>query len=119
MDVLKSQLARISEQLKGLSASQKMLAGALVTIMVMTLLFWGNVAGKAEMETLLETSLSPADLNQITSRLKMQGIAYQVTGDRIVVPTDKKYEVIADLGFAQLLPQDTASTFDQIVAKLS
>ena len=54
MDFLKSQLDRIQQQLAGLNASQKMLTGSLIVIMVMTLFYWGRYAGSPEMEPLLD-----------------------------------------------------------------
>ncbi len=57
MDLFKAQLERISRQLSGLSASQKMLAGTLVAIMVMTLILWGRYAAEPEMRALMDRAL--------------------------------------------------------------
>ena len=47
MDFLKTQLARIQQQLGGLTASQRMLSGTLVVIMVMTLYWWTRYASSS------------------------------------------------------------------------
>ena len=44
MDFLKAQFTRIQEQLSGLTATQKMLVFCLLTIMVMTLMWWSHWA---------------------------------------------------------------------------
>ncbi|HEY8668985.1 MAG TPA: flagellar M-ring protein FliF C-terminal domain-containing protein, partial [Tepidisphaeraceae bacterium] len=119
MDFLKSQIARIQLQLNGLSASQKMLTATLVTIMVMTLLWWGRYAGTAEMEPVLDQAFSSEDISRITMQLAARGIQYKVAGDKVLVPSDRKIEVLADLGYQQLLPRDTKNGFDEIVKQMS
>src|SRR5438477_10450467 len=103
MDFVKAQLNRIQEQLGGLNASQKMLTGALVAIMVMTLVWWGRYAGQPEMEPVLNQAFSEGEISQITTELTKKGIAHSVSGGRVLVPVEKKMEVLADLGYAQLL----------------
>src|SRR5580700_5276673 len=119
MDLLKAQLARLSQQFAALSASQRMLAVALVAIMGMTLFWWTHYAGEAEMVPLLNQSFSQTDMSQITARLAAKDINYTVSGDRIMVPADRNIEILADLGFAHLLPMKTDEGFDDIVAKMS
>src|SRR5436190_9466663 len=120
MDFLKNQAQKIQQQLAGLTASQKMLTAALVVIMVMTLLYWGRYAGTAEMEPLLDQAFNPQDVSRITAQLKAKGISYSVSGpDRILVSADRKMEALADLAYARLLPRNTETGFDQMVAKLS
>ncbi|HEX8340845.1 MAG TPA: flagellar M-ring protein FliF C-terminal domain-containing protein [Tepidisphaeraceae bacterium] len=119
MDALKQQLLRIQQQLAGLSASQKMLTGSLIVIMVMTLFSWARFAGSSEMATLIDAPVSAEDLGAIKSMLAGRGIKYEVQGDRILVPEEKRFEIIADLGYAQLLPRNETSGFEQIIAKLT
>ncbi|MCY2955395.1 MAG: hypothetical protein NTU53_25995 [Planctomycetota bacterium] len=115
MDFLKNQIVRLQEQFKTLNATQKMLAGALVAIIVMTLYGWTSFAGKAEMEPLLSQSMSSDDIGEIQKHLASSGIKYRVVGDRIEVPTDRKYEAMAML--AQDLPRETKSAFAEMIAK--
>jgi flagellar biosynthesis/type III secretory pathway M-ring protein FliF/YscJ len=119
MDFLKNQIARIRQQLSGLSASQKMLAGSLAVIMIMTLYGWGLFAGQAEMEALLNQTLTTDEMGLIQRHLASNAIKYRVVGDRIQVPSDRKYEVLAALGYADLLPRDTRNGFDEIASKIS
>src|SRR5207245_2623092 len=57
MEFLKTQLARVQEQFAQLTASQKMLAAALVVITVMSLYHWTTFAGKSEMEALFNAPM--------------------------------------------------------------
>src|SRR5690348_1119512 len=103
MDFLKSQFGRLQQQFNQLNASQKMLSVALLAIMAMTLMMWGRYAGTAEMEPLLDQDLSAEDFGRITMDLKGRGIPYTASGNRILVPADRRYEVIASLGYEQIL----------------
>jgi flagellar biosynthesis/type III secretory pathway M-ring protein FliF/YscJ len=118
MDFLKSQIARIQEQLAGLSATQKMLTVSLLAIMVMTLLWWSHWAAEPEMEPVLDQALSQEDLGQITSNLEGQGIKYKVVGDRVLVPADRKLEILSELGFNQVLPRNFDTGFDDLVKQI-
>lgn len=115
MDALKSQLLRIQEQLTGLSASQKMLTASLVAIMVMTIAIWGRFAGTAQMEPILEQSFTPADIGQMKMALGSQGIPLTVTGDRVMVPADRKYEALAVLAFNNQLPSNSYRAWDEML----
>ena len=74
MEFLKSQLARVQEQFSHLTASQKMLAAALVVITVMTLYWWTTFAGKAEMEVLFDQPMSSDQIAQAIAQLRAANI---------------------------------------------
>jgi flagellar biosynthesis/type III secretory pathway M-ring protein FliF/YscJ len=112
MDFLRSQLLRVQQQVGELSASQKMLTATLVTIMVMTLVLWTNYSSKSEMEPLLDQSLTQEDITKIRDHLSARQIKYSVVGDRVLVPSDRRSEIIADLGYSKLLPRNTSAAFD-------
>lgn len=118
MDFLKNQVQRIQQQLSSLTASQRMLTAALVAIMVMTLVYWGRYAGTAEMEPLLDQAFQPADILKIVPRLKSLSIPYDVQGDRILVAADKKWEALADVAYAKMLPRNSSTGFQEMVDKL-
>jgi flagellar biosynthesis/type III secretory pathway M-ring protein FliF/YscJ len=115
MEFLKIQVARVQQQLAGLTPSQRMLAGALVVIMVMTLLYSARYAGTAEMEPLLDQSLGADDIANISMKLDGMGIPKKVVGDKVMVPADRKYEVLALLAYDQKLPGDTSKGFAELV----
>src|SRR5687768_16126995 len=100
MDIVKNQLARIQQQLSGLTPSQKMLTAALVAIMVMTLFYWGSNAGTAEMEPVLDQPIAQKDIAPMKAQLKRVGIDAVVDGDRLLVPADRVYEAVAELAYS-------------------
>ncbi len=119
MNVLKTQIERIQQQLAGLSVSQKMLTATLVAIMVMTLFWWARYAGEPEMVVLLDMQMADVDLARIPDHLRAKGIPSKVVGKQIYVPADKHALALADLGYSRLLPKNTASAFDGILAKMN
>jgi flagellar M-ring protein FliF len=119
MDILKQQLARIQQQLGLLSASQKMLTASLVAIMVMTFIWWGKYAGVSEMEPVFNTSLSTDDLQRVRDVLRAENIDFQVAGDRILVPTEKRDDAVAVLAYQQVLPKDSSGSFEDVFSKMS
>ena len=119
MDLFKSQFERIQQQLAALTASQKMLAGALVAVMVLTLMHWGRYAGEAELAPLLAKPMTPEEVQQISRQLDTAGVKYEVSGDHILVPADKQAKLFATLGMAGALPRTTYDGFDEIIKKIS
>lgn len=120
MDFIKSQFDRIVQQLNGLNSTQKMLTAALVGLMVMTLLFWGKYAGDPEMQPVLDQAFSDEDLTRITAQLAGKGITYEVSGDKkILVPVDRKIEILSMLGYAEMLPRDMTNGFDAMIKQVT
>src|SRR5688572_9990122 len=117
MEFLKSQFARIQEQLGGLTASQRMLAGSLVVIMVMTLFWWSTYAGRSEMEAVVDQSTPREELAMMAASLDAQGIPNKIVGDRIHVPADRKIQAWGILSLGQLLPRDTHGALDAMLQR--
>ncbi len=119
MDLLKKQLDRIQQQLAGLSASQKMLTFSLLAIMVMTFLWWGKYAGTSEMEPVINQSLTADDMTNVKRVLRAESIPFEVSGDRILVNTERKEEAIAALALEQALPRDSSGSLEDVFNNMS
>ena len=119
MDVLKVQLDRIRQQLAGLSATQRMLAATLVAIMSFTLYYAVHFASTPDMSPVLDQSLSDNDVAKIDQDLQSHGIPYSVSGGRVLVPTDRKMEAVAELMYARVLPHDNESAFEELNKELN
>jgi flagellar M-ring protein FliF len=119
MDLLKSQLERIQRQLAGLNASQKMLTAALAAIMVITVVWWGKYAGEAEMTALLPQAFSPADMGRIQEHLSEKDVHFTVAGDKIMVPADRRMEILSDLTYARVMPRNMQAGFEEIIKQMS
>jgi flagellar biosynthesis/type III secretory pathway M-ring protein FliF/YscJ len=119
MEFLKAQITRIQEQLAGLSATQKMLVVSLLTIMVMTVLWWAHFAAEPEMSPILDQSLSQDELGQISQSLDAQAIPHKVVGDKVMVPADRKLEILAVLGYSQVLPRNIDEGFNEMIKQMN
>ena len=119
MDALKAQWERILQQLSALTATQKMLVAALVAVMVLTVLYWGRYAGNAEMVPVLDQTLSDDDIGPIDHQLELAGVPHSVSAGKVLVPADRKSEILANLMFARVLPQDTHSAFETMSKQLN
>jgi flagellar biosynthesis/type III secretory pathway M-ring protein FliF/YscJ len=121
MDAFKAQFERIKQQLSALTATQKMLVAALVAVMVLTMLYWGKYAGNAEMVSVLGNQvLTEDEIGPIDRQLTLSGVPHTVdsTG-KVMVPADRQTEILADLMFAEALPQDTHSAFETMSKQLN
>jgi flagellar biosynthesis/type III secretory pathway M-ring protein FliF/YscJ len=120
LNFISNQLNRIGQQLNGLSASQKMLAGALVLVMVLTLMLWGRYAGTSEMVPVFDQSLSSDEIGRIQGFLRGQGMTSTVSSDnRVMVPSARQAEALAILTYNRMQPRDTSASFDRITAQMS
>jgi flagellar biosynthesis/type III secretory pathway M-ring protein FliF/YscJ len=119
MDAFKAQFERIKQQLAALSATQKMLVAALVTVMVMTMMYWGKYAGSPEMVPVLDQTLTEDDIGPIQRQLELADVPYTLSAGKVMVPADRKLQILADLMYAEALPQDTHSAFDVMTRNMN
>ena len=119
MDFVKAQLDRIQQQLAGLNATQKMLTATLVAIMLITVVWWGKYAGEAELVALVNQSLTPAQLGQMQDVLSSRGIVTQITGDRLMVHSDRRLEALSALTFARAMPHLTDDGFKEMLSQMN
>jgi flagellar biosynthesis/type III secretory pathway M-ring protein FliF/YscJ len=119
MDFLKAPLARIPEQLKGLTLSQRMLAGSLVTIMVLTMILWGHYASTADMEPVVSDSLDGNTAASMADDLQKHGIDSKIVGDKLYVASDRKQEALTWLMWERAMPADSVDGFDKIFKEMS
>jgi flagellar biosynthesis/type III secretory pathway M-ring protein FliF/YscJ len=119
MDLFKAQFEKIQRQLAGLSASQKMLTGTLVAIMVMTLLWWGHYAADPEMEPLLSQSASLEELAKAKAALATAGINATLTNNQLMVASDMKLQAYSTLAYAHAVPNEGKDSFDEIFKSIN
>src|SRR5688572_30540220 len=119
MDLFKSKFDHVLKHLSGLTAGQRMLSASLAAAMVLAVVWWGKSAGGPAMTPLLDQPFSQHELTPIVARLSLKGVHYQASGDRVLVPSDRKFEALADLSISRLLPRNTSPGFDEIVKRIS
>ncbi|HZK80422.1 MAG TPA: hypothetical protein VFC46_05125, partial [Humisphaera sp.] len=119
MDLFKLQFDRIVQQLSALTPSQKMLTAAMVAIMVMTLVWWGRYAGEPEMEPLLPQAISADELPRVEMELDAKGIRHAMSGDKLLVPADRKVEAVAGLMYSHALPRNARDGFEEVLKNIN
>ncbi len=119
MDFIRNQINRIQQQLAGLTPSQKMLAGALVVIMVATVYWWTRYAGQTEMKALFDQVTPNEELIAMTTALRVAGIQSTTVGGKIMVSTEDELKAWSVLSYGQLLPRDTHNSFEDLLKSSS
>ena len=119
MDAVKQQIQRLQQQLAGLDASQKMLTGTLAAVMVISVAWFASRAGSPEMAPVLDQPVTASQLGRMRTALAGAGIAFEVKGDRLMVPADRQLEAISALGFNNAMPRNSGEAFDRMLAKTS
>lgn len=118
MDLIRQQWNLIQERLAGLTASQKMLVGALVVITIMTMLYWGRFASSREMVALNSVPMSAEEIATATASLRARGISFTTSGSTIMVPAESQIAAMSDLSFNQALPS-SPNFFEAMFDKVS
>ena len=120
MDLLKTQLERLQKQLAGLSATQRMLTATLAAIMVITVIWWGKYAAESETVALLpEQSFSADELGGIEHHLDEKGIHYSVSGGKLMVPVERRMEILSDLTYSRLMPHNIHDGFEALLKEMN
>ncbi|MGA2498507.1 MAG: flagellar M-ring protein FliF C-terminal domain-containing protein [Tepidisphaeraceae bacterium] len=119
MDFIRNQINRIQQQLAGLTPSQKMLAGALVVIMVATIYWSARYAGQTEMKALFDQVMPAEDIAAMTTALRVAGVQSTVTGGKIFVGAEDEIKAWSVLSYGQMLPRDTRNSFEDLLQKTS
>lgn len=114
MDQLRRILDTIGKSLGRLGPSQKLLIGALVVIVLMSLFVVSQYAGSPRMVSVLSGGTSE-DRQRVADYLETQGVAYRTEGDRVLVPAEKQYAVLAQLQRANALPADKKLSFASLM----
>lgn len=116
MDSLKRTLSTIQKQLGQLNATHKLLIGSVLIVLLMTLFIVSQYTGKAVTVELL-ANLTAQQQPPMLAKLAEAGIKADAVGNKIVVPVEAKDRALSILGEAQLLPNDKAIMFENILSK--
>lgn len=119
MDFLKSQYAKMRVRLGALSPGQRMLAASLAVLLVMALILWGRYSGQAEMESVLDQDMGPDEIVRITGLLDARSIPFKTSGSRVLVPADRKMEVLAVITYEHMIPNNTQTGIDKLISDMS
>ncbi|MFA7236635.1 MAG: flagellar M-ring protein FliF C-terminal domain-containing protein [Phycisphaeraceae bacterium] len=119
MEWIRKSLAQIQAQMSEMSVSMKMLIGVLCAVILAALLLVALYSGTPATSSLLDQPSTAEQRAVITSYLDGRGIKYTIKGDSILVPTSRRYEIMAGLQIGNLLPEDAGNGFSSLVEKQS
>ena len=115
MQALTRLIETIRLQLRGLTLNAKLLIGSLMVILVMSLFLVSLYAGSRTMAALnLPTDFSVENKAQAISFLKSRDIPFEEKAGDILVPTDQRTIVLAQLVDYQLLTTDQIN-FEKLI----
>ena len=107
MQSFQKTLQTIGAQLKALSPTARMLIGSLMVILVMSLFLVSLYAGRTSMAPLgLSPTMSEDARARAISYLQSRDIPHEVKGGDVLVPTDQKYSLLAQLTETHVIGAD-------------
>lgn len=119
MDFLRQTWLQVQEQLKGLSLSQKLVIGLSAGVIAMSLVWLTHWSVTPDMVALLDQSFKASELSSAQRELERLQVTYKISGDRILVPADKRDWLLARLQESEALPADTTIGFSKLMEQQS
>jgi flagellar biosynthesis/type III secretory pathway M-ring protein FliF/YscJ len=124
---------RLQRALAELSTARKIFAGTLIAVMIATGVWvigrgggpWsrnGAGTGGGVMEPVLDQVFTDADVARIVKHLDAKGIDHQVQGDKVLVASSQRLDVLSDLFYAGILGGGggtKSSGFDALVKQMT
>lgn len=118
MERLRKVLTTITAALSRLTPSQRLLIGAVVVLMAMTLFLVQIYAGKREMVPLMP-GMSAEDQTEAVQFLRTRAIKFKDENGEILVAADAVRDVLAQMTDAGVMPGDSRILFDNLIEKQS
>lgn len=117
MEFLNAQTKYVADQLRSLSVSQRVAIALLLVILLGGM--WGMIqwSGQGEWIDLLGQSLTPQELNQVETQLRLAGVESNVDGDRVFIRGDEaqRQRIHAMLAQNKALPGDMSLGYAELV----
>ena len=115
MDRLRLLLVTIGQHLRQLGATQKLLIGSGVIIMLMSLFLVSQYAGRTEMMSIGDAASNQQVVDYLQASTWVEGRDYRMTsGGEILVRPSVRYKLAAEMAETGSLPADTKILFDNL-----
>jgi flagellar biosynthesis/type III secretory pathway M-ring protein FliF/YscJ len=115
MQALHQTFRTVARTLQGLAPTAKLLVGALMVILVMTLFLVAQYASRVAYEPLgLHVNLSGEARTKALGHLRARNIPFRERGSEILVPPQEKYAILAQLTDGQVISPDQID-FDALI----
>ncbi|MBT8486211.1 MAG: hypothetical protein HKO59_13400 [Phycisphaerales bacterium] len=99
-------LQTVQQQLRGLTGTARLLISSLLVILVMALLLVAVYTGRSALVPLGLSTISPEARTQAINYLQVQGIKWREQGGDILVPTEQRHVLLAQLTENELITPD-------------
>lgn len=121
MERLTRTLEKVRAALAKLTASQRLLVGSVIVVLLMTLFVVQQYTAKPAMVPLLDAGYSPEDQQRAAAYLDQQQLSYQTDpSGTVIVPVAMRQRVLAQMARQPgTLPSDTRLLFNNIIDKQS
>ena len=129
MNNLTTWFDRLGRALAELTPARRVLAGTLVAVMIVSgvwaisrraALLSGGGASSSRMEPVLDQPFTRGDVDRITRHLKAESVPHEIADGRVLVPADRRLDVLSDLFYAGILGgSGNESGFDALVRQMS
>src|SRR4051812_41711550 len=106
------QVPKLASRFSRLSIRKKLFLAFTLIALISGAIVLSRFQRPSPMEPVPPQPLDPAELAPITARLTSKSVPFKTDGDKLLVPADKKLEVLADLLYEDLLPGNTDDGFD-------
>ncbi len=114
MSLFNQQMDRVQAQLTGLTTGRKLFWGCLLAVVIVGGIWWGRADRQVAWEPVLDQPLDATQLAQITTYLSSKAVPFKDETGKVLVPADRKIQVLAELLYEDLLPGNTEAGFDAI-----
>ncbi|MEM7227927.1 MAG: hypothetical protein AAF432_03845 [Planctomycetota bacterium] len=113
MAQFKPKYAAVVKQLQGMSMNARLLIGALVVILALSLILVADYAGRPDLVP-LAVDLNPDSRAEVVNFLRTRQIRYREEAGDLMVPIEERYTVLSELQNGQMISSDQID-FDQLV----
>jgi flagellar biosynthesis/type III secretory pathway M-ring protein FliF/YscJ len=112
---------RAQRLLSGLSRGRKLALGAIVTMMVVSVVWLSQQvsSSRGRMEPVLDQVFADADLLIIGDHLREQKIPHELHDGRVYVSAERKMDVLSELIYANVVTGRTEDGFDAMIRQTS
>jgi flagellar M-ring protein FliF len=119
MDYLRRLILQTHNHLKGLTVSQRLAIGSCVALIAVSLVWLMQWAGRPELVPLLDGPVTAQELPAMEQKLAAMGVTYKLANNVLMVPAERRLQLLAALSDGEALPKDTSIGFTHIVQDAS
>lgn len=111
MEFIRKAIVQMREHLRSLTASQTLAMAMILVLVVISLVLLFQANSTSQMVALFDQTFSDAELAKITNQLQIMRIQYKAENGHILVPSEKRDEILSGLTYADALPDDISGNW--------